>query len=473
MTGYNIYVNNIYQYHASIIVRLLALKNIYIIKSEINEINDDIYYNKYNSIKNIIEKKYNINIIPNGITTFFKKYCYFNNKKNNFIDIDLTYCLSFTSIESKLELILEKIINVPVNPNEPKFISWCIRHLFCREASIEEINYHLNNNKDKDLLTWLFLLNYSEEMNHEEIFKNNPQDNKKIGIILYGHTRNLDAVYKTHRTLIYHPNFDIFIHTWDDVGIKSKDLWYKSWFKSIDIPSLSKNDIKIHYHCNDVIIESNKEILKDMSYIGKIEPIFLFESQARDDASRYINSQLYSVYKAHILVSEYEKLYNFTYDGIIKLRFDMFIKDIDLYGILNDINKECVYFPDPDCNNHGHFGGGGGCLTCNTEENNKLHIKHTNDLCDIWFYGNRELMRYACNLYLYTFDILKKNHNRNIEIIDTLPNLKELPFIYLKGNVIEKEIVCFYPERMLREHLENYHCKSSRNIKGKIFDSSC
>ena len=35
---------------------------------------------------------------------------------------------------------------------------------------------------------------------------------KKIGIILYGHTRNLDAVYKTHRTLIYHPNFDIFIH---------------------------------------------------------------------------------------------------------------------------------------------------------------------------------------------------------------------------------------------------------------------
>ena len=82
-------------------------------------------------------------------------------------------------------------------------------------------------------------------------------------------------------------------------------------------------------------------------------------------------------------------------------------------------------------------------------------------------------MRYACNLYLYTFDILKKNHNRNIEIIDTLPNLKELPFIYLKGNVIEKEIVCFYPERMLREHLENYHCKSSRNIKGKIFDSSC
>ena len=76
-----------------------------------------------------------------------------------------------------------------------------------------------------------------------------------------------------------------------------------------------------------------------------------------------------------------------------------------------------------------------------------------------------------CELFLYSLDIMKKNHQKNLELVlnKTIRFYVQGEFVYVIGDDIEKEVVCFYPERMLREHLENYHCKNSMHIRGKVY----
>ena len=140
-----------------------------------------------------------------------------------------------------------------------------------------------------------------------------------------------------------------------------------------------------------MLVENNEDLLDSFSLSGKISPIFLYSGQAKDDATKYINSQLYSINAAYKLICEYEIEQGFKYDAIIKLRFDYNISHLNFTKIQEEIADDCMYFPHADCNSHKHAGGGGGCISCD-----KLlaHDNHTNDLCDIWFYGNRET--YAC-----------------------------------------------------------------------------
>ena len=134
-------------------------------------------------------------------------------------------------------------------------------------------------------------------------------------------------------------------------------------------------------------------------------------------------------------------------------------------------NCPVVYFAHPVYNYHCHFGKGGGCLICDTENDIKLHTKHYNDICDLWFYTDKYSIKYVCELFLYSLDIMKKNHQKNLELVlnKTIRFYVQGEFVYVIGDDIEKEVVCFYPERMLREHLENYHCKNSMHIRGKVY----
>lgn len=475
MIGYNIVVINQFKYYISLVIRLLALKNIYVPSKQYYTVFTDEFNEHFQQSNDFIRTKYKVPLFKNGIMSMFTKYCYFHHAISKFKTL-IIYPSCINDANNTLGDIFKTIHGVNLNVIDPDFIKWCIKYYYNRDAFPEEIQHHIQQNKQTNisLVTWLFSLYICPEgkdIGLQHVLDLEVYDNKKIAVTFCGHVRDLNTVYKTHNKIIFHPNFDVFIHTWNDSGIKCKQQWFKHWM-SPDQVIITKEQVDNIYHCVDMIIEDNKSILETMSLIGKINPIFLFESQARDDASKYINSQLYSIYKAFNLVEKHMKFTGIEYVGLIKLRFDMKISHFNIPKIFDDMKNNTVYFPHGCCNMHKHFAGGGGCLTCDSECDIKFHDKHTNDICDIWFYTNKNLMEYTCSMYNYSLGILQKNHKRNIELLSSLSHEMIDQFVYIHGDAIEREIVCFYPERMLREHLNAFHCKSSKHIQGNINDSS-
>jgi hypothetical protein len=475
----NILIKNEYEYHISILLRLLSINGINIVKNNNNN-NLDNLIKTYTKIKCNIYNKIKHDIVQTSLLKFLSDYSYFNHAYKNCETLSFSP-ISIEDVEDTIYPIISKIIGVKLDVINNDFIKWSIKYFYNRIPNQDEINYHIENNKDIDIITWLFMLYFSDESKKIglfDTFNHRLTYNKKIAIIFTGHTRNLEKIYKSHIGLVFHPNINIFIHTWDDKGLKTKNFNDNSPWIPENQEQISIDHIKDLYHPIDISMENNKNILKQMSYTRKISPIFLYECQAKDDASKYINSQLYSIYKAYLLLEKYQNDLGFEYDVVIKLRFDFDIHKIDLFEILKQMseprNCPAVYFAHPLYNYHCHPGGGGGCLICDTENDIKLHKKHNNDICDIWFYTDKYSIKRVCELFLNTLDIMKKNHQKNLELCYNMEVqfFVEKEFVYIVGHDIEKEIVCFYPERMLREHLEDYHCKNSMHIVGKVYSDT-
>jgi hypothetical protein len=284
--------------------------------------------------------------------------------------------------------------------------------------------------------------------------------------MLCGHIRRVLNHVDMHNMFIKYPNIDIFIHTWDDYGFKNKDT-DSSWLKETN-EKINVDFIKNHYNPVSMVVENNKSILSSLSLVGQIKPIFLYGGQARDDATKYINSQLYTIHKCFLLVKEHEDKNNFKYDAVMKFRFDYVPFFFDLDNIIKNMDEDTIWFPHARHNKHSHYGGGGGCLSC---DNCQSHQHHTNDVCDIWYYGKRDLMEHVCNLYIDAPKILERHTTSNLEKLRDLriSHHEKGDFVYINSAAnIEKHIVCYYPERLLREHLQGIPCKSCSAIHGGV-----
>jgi hypothetical protein len=290
--------------------------------------------------------------------------------------------------------------------------------------------------------------------------------NKRIAVLFSGYMR--DYKYTSHIPIINSIYTDVFIHTWADTGFKNmkRHIDNNKWL--LDDNKLIDFNLLIRQYCPvKISVENNRGKLNEFSLINKIDPIFLYSGQAKDDASKYINSQLYSLYMAYKLMCDYENEHNFKYDGIIRLRFDLNIVNIDWTGIFEDIDTNNMFFPHAACNNHKHCGGGGGCLSC---DKNIEHDKHTNDICDLWFYGKRDIVAIGCELYLNSLKILEENHEHNLQELEKSKIYKKHGnFVYISHMIdIEEKFVCFYPERLLREIYKDIPCMSSKHLCGKL-----
>jgi hypothetical protein len=49
--------------------------------------------------------------------------------------------------------------------------------------------------------------------------------------------------------------------------------------------------------------------------------LFFKQGQEKDDASFYVNANLYSLYRASLLVKEFEEENSFQYEGVLKIPF--------------------------------------------------------------------------------------------------------------------------------------------------------
>lgn len=347
-----------------------------------------------------------------------------------------------------------------------------ISHLVKRDVNEKELRFHSENNKKIGVNTfmWVCILNCCNETatlgyrdTFVNAFKNMPKCRPRIAVLFSGYLRQNKHI--SHAQLINSPHVDIFLHTWADKGFKNeRRLIDRSWLSEKASP-ISADSISKQYAPKKMLVEENA--LDSFSLVGKISPIFLYSGQAKDDATRYINSQLYSIWASYDLMKQYEEEQGFRYDAVMRMRFDFNITSIDWPGILEDIKNDCIYFPHAGCNGHRHAGGGGGCLSCDSGHE---HNKHTNDICDIWFYGKRDVAERACQLYEKGLGIMEANHEANMKTLYEHKAYSEKNgFVYVASTRdIENRYVCFYPERLLREGLEGTPCKSSRRMSGRI-----
>lgn len=291
--------------------------------------------------------------------------------------------------------------------------------------------------------------------------------NDKIAILLTGHIRK-NSILNGIKLLCNNYNYDIFVHTWDNIGLKGSETNINDYLNKEYVISQVQslpNLVKYEIENNRSYIESLPNNTKYFNYSSP-EP--------------FIKSQLYSINKAYKLFDEYRKENNINYRAVFKFRFDneMFLFNLN-EEILSDINKHDIIFVSNNDSLHMHPDYGTSCWACdNMYYKHKLKdvhfFEHTNVICDLFAYGSVESMRKYC----YTYDEYDKineqfyeqnknsllKHNKNIKLENDVHKL-----LGNKGHIDSLYYyVCSYPERILQIVLKNYMLLESKNVKLKL-----
>jgi len=154
----------------------------------------------------------------------------------------------------------------------------------------------------------------------------------KIALCISGQMRTCKSTYSTiYTSIISKYNPDVFIHTWDLVGVSDKET-------SVDTPYYVSKELLQQYNPKKYIIEKFKVEYRDTlgevdvpDILKKYEPI-----NYKGNLPMY-----FKIKKCFELMEEYEDEVGFKYDIVIRLR-----PDLDIYGTLpniESINRNTIY----------------------------------------------------------------------------------------------------------------------------------
>jgi len=286
----------------------------------------------------------------------------------------------------------------------------------------------------------------------------------KIAILISGHIRKnsiLDGINKFCNT----NNYDVFIHTWDNIGIKGNET-------SLNDPSVTTSvDLELakFHNLKKYEIENNKEYIELQD---SKQNYFNFSSP-----EVFIKSQLYSINKCYKLMEEYGEDNNIKYDIVFRFRFDSDLTNFNLTkNLINDIlSYKIIFVPNID-NQHTHPDYGTSCWACDNlyykYGRKHVHIfEHTNVICDLFAYGSQESMKKYCDLYNNYDELNDSFFNDNLKQYQTITdNIKYENGNYnLKGHNGHIDSLyyynCSYPERLLQKFLKDFMLVQSKEIK--------
>ena len=340
-----------------------------------------------------------------------------------------------------------------------------LKHLFNlylnRDCTTHEINIH-GHKKYDDFEQEISTCNKYIKLN------NGLRVNGKIAILLTGHIRNLNII-PTIKNLCSGYDYNIFVHTWDNFGLKGTETDLSS---KVDRESVEKELQKIS-NIKEYIIENNKDFITS---ITRSEEYFNWSSP-----EEFIKSQLYSINICYNLMLEHSKKENIDYRLVIKLRFDCeltyFMVDQHL---INEVNlNDIIFVPNYDCG-HDHLDNGTSCRACDNMYYKfglkNVHIfEHTNVICDVFAYGSLKSMSFYCDLYNHYDSMLKEYVEINKKSLEKNKiNYKLLNKTYYIDKTIYGHInslyylYCSYPERLLQKFLNDYMLIESTKIKLKF-----
>jgi hypothetical protein len=394
-----------------------------------------------------------------------------------------------------------------------RVLAWSIQYILGRTPPIAEVNtlyvqnalglYNRDHPKFTNLFSWLHILYFGKEGRSIDIdlpFINAfrsvkytlPLVHPRIAVLVSGHMRDYELRIQNHKVFTHNPYMDFFIHTWKRRGPRHE------FHESLD-----ENALALNWPITRSQVEDESTLLQSFSLRGILTPIFLHWGQQGDDATRYVTSKLYSVWKAFTLAQQFETEQNITYGGIMKLNVNVMYDHVDFKTINSDIlpyawgqAKNALYvphiYPKKLRNLVNPFNPcrqpltGGGCSRCDLEAKYKnytyvpQHGFHHTDICETWWYANRLVGQKAAELYVEAHDIMQRNHAANLTAYPNCEYKQIHEFVYLKHPVQYQkmvystdddplDVVCFYPERLMREHMKGlYPCLSSDRIQGHL-----
>lgn len=203
----------------------------------------------------------------------------------------------------------------------------------------------------------------------------------------------------------------------------------------------------------------------------KFTGVYLNERQA---AKRYILSQVYSVEQADKLRQDYDEQH-IPSVAVMRMRFDLVPGDgLQGYKVRNEMryiadnpNARIIFGTNP--NYHRHPGGGGGCQICDMafrtadmpSDFSMPQHHHGNDICDLHALGTPATMALYASLFTNAQTIWAKveAQSKSPDILGVLPYPDDdNPIdkrVLLDGDQTENGLHCFYPEKLLRFHLQD------------------
>ena len=329
-----------------------------------------------------------------------------------------------------------------------------------REPKPDEFQWHLGKNylKFKDEI-----LNCYE---YFELQKNLPKPECKIAILISGHVRNNNI--KNSLDLLKNYNYDVFVHTWDNIGTKGRETNLDDYTDS----KLIENELMTIPNLKKYKIENNKKFINEL----KQENVTYFNYSSPEN---FIKSQLYSISESYKIFEEYSELNGEKYDIVIRTRFEneftSFTVDEDL--LHNIENYNVIFLPNKDCNHHHPDSDSTTCQVCekmfHEYKLKDVHFfDHTHVICDIFAYGNVNAMKTYCSLYK-NYDTLNKvfESSNKKAIVDKNLNYTINDNVYLMEQNLSGHlnslyyVKCSYPERLLQYQLKDYILPTSSKIK--------
>jgi len=122
---------------------------------------------------------------------------------------------------------------------------------------------------------------------------------------------------------------------------------------------------------------------------------------------------------------------------------------------------------------HIHPGGGGGCSECTADKKCSNQF-HANDICDLWCLGSTTAMKPWKTIYddaIKHYEAIQKTSididNSELNHITIKPELDHneihITFPISNINMIENDIHCFYPEKLMRVAFKDVKILNSNN----------
>lgn len=312
---------------------------------------------------------------------------------------------------------------------------------------------------------------FEKEISNCIEFKNLEKKNHKnlrIAFLLTGHIRK-NSVLDGIDILCNNYNYDIFIHTWDNFGIKGTETLLDAETNYDEIVK----EIKKYKNVKEYQIENNKDWISSQ----KIRKNYFNYSSPE----LFIKSQLYSINAAYNLMENYSIENDIKYDIVFKFRFDSELVKFDLFAktIFDIVNNDIIFTPNLDCK-HDHIDYGTSCWACDNmyfkHNMKKVHIfEHTNVICDIFAYGNQNSMKQYCDLYNRYDELNDSFFEENLKQYEHInDNIKHEDGNYIFDKGIKGHLDslyyynCSYPERLLQKFLRNYMLIQSTDVKIKL-----
>ena len=253
----------------------------------------------------------------------------------------------------------------------------------------------------------------------------------RMAVCLFGEQRDILQRVQDWKTFQSRTNCDFFISLYSNENIGNT------------IDTLTAN-LPVKDYC---ILDNNLEAFDRIKY-NATTPIHLYGIDPKATFAR-ITSQLYIRQKAVDMVNVED------YDVILLCRSDLSnfnITTSDIHTTFTDKNTLIV-----NSGTHNHPGGGGGCTECSVESRCSKEY-HANDICDHWCVGSTLVMKNWSRVYddvldLYA-DIQGVDHELSrigIPYVES-QHTNEVTFYPRIDNliVIENNIHCYYPEKIMR-----------------------